>query len=108
MSADGERGAAIAAGMGALCTHSSDTVAPMSKVIQIRDVPDDVHRALVAAAEDDGLSLTKFALRELERVAARSEVVRHNAAVIRRAQRKVRGKVDRATILEVIHEGRGE
>ena len=91
--------------------QSAPTLASLvdvSKVIQIRDVPDDVHRALVEAAEADGLSLTKFALRELEHVARRAEAVRHNAEVIRRTQKKVRGKVERATILDVLHEGRGE
>ena len=34
----------------------------MAKVIQIRDVPDDVHDALVIQAEARGLSLTKFLL----------------------------------------------
>jgi hypothetical protein len=79
---------------------------PVAKVIQIRDVPDDVHRALVRAAEADGLSLTRYALRELEHVAARAEVIRHNATVARKTQGKVRGRVDRAAILDALHEGR--
>ncbi|HEX2297565.1 MAG TPA: hypothetical protein VHH34_03430 [Pseudonocardiaceae bacterium] len=40
----------------------------MSKVIQIRDVPDDVHAALSRQAEAAGLSLSRFALRELEQL----------------------------------------
>jgi hypothetical protein len=40
----------------------------MPKVIQIRDVPDDVHAELTRCAEAAGLSLSKFALRELEQV----------------------------------------
>jgi hypothetical protein len=40
----------------------------MPKVIQIRDVPDDVHAELTRRAEAAGLSLSKFALRELEYV----------------------------------------
>jgi len=38
----------------------------MAKVIQIRDVPDDVHAELTKRAEAAGLSLSRFALRELE------------------------------------------
>ena len=81
---------------------------PMPKVIQIRDVPDDVHRALVEAAEADGLSLTKFAPRELEHAAGRAEATRRNAAAIRRTQAKVRGNVCRSAVLTALHEGRGE
>jgi hypothetical protein len=40
----------------------------MSKVIQIRDVPDDVHAALSRQASAAGLSLSRFALRELEQL----------------------------------------
>lgn len=78
----------------------------MSRVIQIRDVPDDVHDALVEAAEAQGLSLTRFMRRELEHLAKRSQAVRDNAAVIRQTQVKVRGRVDRDTILTALHEGR--
>jgi antitoxin FitA len=38
----------------------------MSKVIQIRGVPDDVHAELTRRAEAAGLSLSRFVLRELE------------------------------------------
>jgi hypothetical protein len=38
----------------------------MAKVLQIRDVPDDVHAELTRRAEAAGLSLSRFALRELE------------------------------------------
>lgn len=40
----------------------------MPKVIQIRDVPDDVHAALSRQAEAAGLSLSRYALRELEQL----------------------------------------
>ena len=79
----------------------------MSRVIQIRDVPDDVHKALTDAAEAEGLSLTRFMLRELEHLAKRAEVVHANATVIRQTQAKVRGHVARGDILTALHEGRG-
>ena len=79
----------------------------MSRVIQIRDVPDDVHDALVDAACAQRLSLTKYLLRELEHLALRARVVQANAAVVRQTQAAVRGRADRDAILEALHEGRG-
>lgn len=52
----------------------------MSKVIQIRNVPDDVHAELSRLAEAAGLSLSKFALRELEQ----SSRVGRNAEIFAR------------------------
>jgi antitoxin FitA len=45
------------------------------KTIQVRNVPDDVHRALRSRAVAAGVSLSDFALVELERVARRPPVV---------------------------------
>ena len=80
----------------------------MTRVIQIRGVPDDLHDSLVAAAEVEGLSLTRYVLRELRHVAERAAVVHANAAVIRETQAMVRGDVDRETILAALHDGRGD
>ena len=80
----------------------------MSKVIQIRAVPDDVHDALTDAAEAQGLSLTRYVLRELEQLARRAQAVQTNAVVIRRTQAEVRGHVDRDTILAALREGSGD
>lgn len=38
-------------------------------LIQIRNVPDDVHRRLKARAAEEGMSLSDFVLREVTRVA---------------------------------------
>lgn len=43
----------------------------MSKMIQVRDVPDSVHGTLKARAAREGMSLSDFIKRELERVAER-------------------------------------
>ena len=80
----------------------------MAKVIQVRDVPDEVHDALVAAAKAQGLSLTRYVQHELEHVARRAEVVSANAAVVRETQAKVQGRADRESILSALREGRGE
>ena len=80
----------------------------MARVIQIRNVPDEVHDALVDAADAQGLSLTRYMVRELERLAQRERMVRHNVAVARETQAKVRGHVARETILATLHQGRGD
>lgn len=43
----------------------------MSKMIQVRNVPDDVHRTLKAQAALAGMSLSDFLLAEIRRVAER-------------------------------------
>jgi hypothetical protein len=43
----------------------------MSKMIQIRNVPDDVHQALKIRATKAGMSLSEYLLREVTRVADR-------------------------------------
>jgi len=40
----------------------------MSKMIQIRNVPDELHREIKARAARAGMSLSDFLLREVERV----------------------------------------
>jgi antitoxin FitA len=42
----------------------------MGVLVQIRDVPDDVHRTLKARAAQRGTSLSEYLRSELERVAA--------------------------------------
>jgi plasmid stability protein len=43
----------------------------MSKMIQIRNVPDSLHRQLKSRAALEGLSLSDFLLKEIEHVAER-------------------------------------
>jgi plasmid stability protein len=43
----------------------------MSKMIQIRNVPDEVHKALKIRATKEGMSLSEFLLREITNVAER-------------------------------------
>lgn len=80
----------------------------MSKVIQIRDVPDQVHALLFEAAEAQGLSLTSYLNLELARLARRPQVVQHNVEVVRRTQDRVRGSIDRAAIQAALRDGRDE
>ena len=48
-----------------------DNVQHMSRMIQIRNVPDDLHRALKVRAAERGLSLSDLLLAEIEEVAER-------------------------------------
>ncbi|HTT63325.1 MAG TPA: hypothetical protein VMG35_15830 [Bryobacteraceae bacterium] len=43
----------------------------MSKMIQVRDVPENLHRTLKSRAAREGMSLSDFIKRELVRVAER-------------------------------------
>ena len=45
------------------------TVCQMSKMIQIRNVPDDIHRRLKVKAAESGISLSELMLREARRAA---------------------------------------
>jgi antitoxin FitA len=46
-------------------------VAPMPKMIQIRHVPDEVHRTLKARAAEAGMSLSDYLRQELTRMAGK-------------------------------------
>lgn len=43
----------------------------MSTMLQVRNIPDEIHRTLKARAAMAGMSLSDYALRELRRVAER-------------------------------------
>jgi plasmid stability protein len=43
----------------------------MSKMIQIRNVPDEVHRVLKMRAAREGMSLSDYLLREVTKIAER-------------------------------------
>ncbi len=71
------------------------------KTIQVRNVPDDVHRVLRTRAAAAGVSLSDLALGELERVAERPPV----AEVLERASRRA-GGADGSAIVAAIRAGR--
>jgi plasmid stability protein len=76
----------------------------MKRTIQIRDVPEDIHRTLRARAAAAGLSLSAYLLAELTRVAERPPVAdvlaragaRHGGAGIDEVVAAVRSGRDRA------------
>jgi plasmid stability protein len=73
----------------------------MSKILQVRDVPDDVHRALRIRAAAQGISLSAYALQALTEVASRPEV----SDVLRRAGERP-GGVRTVDIVATIREAR--
>lgn len=49
--------------------HTCDNALHMSKMIQIRNVPDGTHRALKTRAAQTGMTLSDYLLAEIEQVA---------------------------------------
>lgn len=56
----------------------------MSKMIQLRNVPDDLHRKLKSRAAMAGLSLSDYLLHEVQRVAERPTVAELRERLARR------------------------
>jgi antitoxin FitA len=71
------------------------------KTIQVRNVPDDVHRELRTRAAASGVSLSDFALGELERVARRPAV----SDLLARARSRA-GGVKTGDIVDAVRSGR--
>jgi antitoxin FitA len=67
------------------------------KTIQVRNVPDEVHRVLRTRAAAAGVSLSDFALGELERAAERPPV----ADLLMRARARAGGAPSEAIIAAV-------
>jgi plasmid stability protein len=58
----------------------------MSKMIQVRNVPEQLHRKLKVRAAQEGVSLSEYILRELRRVADRPsprELVERIGTIVR-------------------------
>lgn len=79
----------------------------MSKTLQIRDVPDELHAAISARAKAAGMTISQYLLRIVAREASRPT----NAEVLERAAQLAarRGrKVGTDAIVSALHEGRAE
>jgi antitoxin FitA len=87
-----------------LVSSAEFNVDDMSKMIQIRNVPDEVHRELKARAAYDGLSMSDFIKRELEWVT--SKVSR--AEMERRTRERKPSGIKTEDIVSIIREARGE
>lgn len=60
-------------------------VSNMAKMIQLRHVPDELHRKLKARAALEGLSLSDYLIREVRGIAERPTVAELRARLLRRA-----------------------
>jgi hypothetical protein len=76
----------------------------MSKMIQVRNVPDEMHRALKASAAAEGISLSDYIKRELGGVTAKAGLDEINARIDARGPSKVK----RETIVRILRESRGD
>ncbi|MDX6682145.1 MAG: hypothetical protein QOG94_2184 [Solirubrobacteraceae bacterium] len=76
------------------------TVRDMPKMIQIRDVPDDVHRTLKMRAAAAGTSLSDYIKRDLEIAASRPTLDEIDARVRERGSTGLRS----ATIVSTLRE----
>ena len=76
----------------------------MSKMIQVRNVPDEMHRALKASAAAEGISLSDYIKRELGGVTAKAGLEEINARIDARGPSKVK----RETIVRILRESRGD
>lgn len=74
----------------------------MSKVLQIRGVPDDVHEALTRQADHEGTSLNRYLLSELKHLARRGE----NAAILRRAAHRTGRRLDPEQVVRAVRDER--
>jgi len=72
----------------------------MSKMIQLRHVPDDLHRKLKARAALEGLSLSDYLLREIGRIAERPTVAELRERIARRTPVPLRISPARAVRVE--------
>lgn len=76
----------------------------MSKMVQIRDVPDNVHSTLKARAAREGMSLSDFIKRELQRTAERPSM--HEWLEQTRQAKPIRTKRSPAQVLRELRDTR--
>jgi plasmid stability protein len=72
------------------------------KMIQIRNVPDDVHKVLKVRAAEAGMSLSDYLLREIERSARRPTLEEVFARI--KAAGSIHPSVDSAAVIREIRD----
>jgi hypothetical protein len=70
--------------------------------VQVRDVPDEIHEALVRRAEAAGQSLQQYLAGQLALIAATPTL----DEVLDRIERRSKGRVTRRAVIEAVNEGR--
>lgn len=79
-------------------------VSHMSKMIQIRSVPDEVHRTLKVRAAEEGISLSDYIKRDLEELAKQLTI----EDVFARARARGPSRITTEEIVAGIRASRGE
>jgi antitoxin FitA len=88
-------------------SSTRSNVVHMSKMIQIRNVPDDLHRELKMRAAAAGMSMSDYIKRELSRKSRKSTIREIGA----RRRARTGGKKSSLTtqeVVDIIREGRGD
>lgn len=80
------------------------TVFHMPKMIQIRNVPDDMHKALKVRAAAEGMTLSDYIKRELSYVAGKSKI----EEIGQRVRAGGPSGLSTETIVRLIREGRDD
>jgi len=81
-------------------------VRDMSKMIQIRNVPDEMHRALKVRAAERGMSLSDYIKQELGFAVGKSSI--EEIVARRRARGREPSRLKPGAAVRVIREARGE
>lgn len=79
-------------------------VTHMSKMIQIRNVPDDVHRTLKVRAAEEGISLSDYIKRDLEELSKQLTI----GEIFARARARGPSGISTEEIVAGIRASRGE
>lgn len=79
-------------------------VEDMSKMIQVRNVPDEMHRALKTRAAAEGMTLSDYIKRELGYVAGKSKL----REIAERNRTRGPSRLSTKMIVEIIRESRGD
>lgn len=82
-------------------------VGNMSKMIQIRNVPDDLHRQLKIRAAAAGMSMSDYIKRELD-LRTRKSTIREIGERRRARSGGKKSSLTTQEIVDVIREGRGD
>jgi antitoxin FitA len=78
----------------------------MSKMIQLRNVPDALHRSLKARAALAGMSLSDYLLAEIREIAEKPTLAEFRARLHRR--QPISAEIDTARLVREGREGREE
>lgn len=79
-------------------------VAHMSKMIQVRNVPDEMHQALKMRAAAAGMSLSDYIKRELGYLTGKASIEEIDARIQARGRSGVRTK----SVVRILRESRGD